>query len=185
MRKPISEAYSGLKEYGLAKAYTPGLSMTLDTLSPRVYSGLGKTIPGFNLGMLLPARNVPGDKADWSRLYQGILWPGPIYTPGILWPGPIYTRWYIMTAIIYPNRFNQRGIPDGGILCGALWRIGRGEAVRPEGRGIESRSSRYVGTFGKSFTHSCLWRFGVKLRHISIHAVSGAPLSSRGLEDAL
>jgi len=29
-----------------------------------------------------------------------------------------------------------------------------------------------------------LWRFGVKLRH-SIRAVSGAPLSSRGLEEAL
>src|SRR6218665_3398945 len=30
-----------------------------------------------------------------------------------------------------------------------------------EGRRFESRSSRHVGTLGKSFTHSCMWRFGV------------------------
>ena len=41
-----------------------------------------------------------------------------------------------------------------------------------------------LGTLGKSFTHSCLWRFGTKFRH-SIRAVSGAPLSSSGLEEAL
>ena len=56
-------------------------------------------------------------------------------------------------------------------------RIGRVEAFWPEGRGFESRSSRHVGTLGK-------WRFGVKLRH-GIRAVSGALLSSRGLEEAL
>ncbi len=69
---------------------------------------------------------------------------------------------------------------------GAWWLIGRFDAFRPKSRGFESRSSRHVGTLGKSFTHSCLWRFGVKLRH-SIRAVSGlgAPLSSSGLEEAL
>jgi len=41
-----------------------------------------------------------------------------------------------------------------------------------------------VGTLGKSFTRSCLWRIGVKLQH-SIRAVSGAPLSSSGLKEAL
>ena len=60
--------------------------------------------------------------------------------------------------------------------CGAWW--------RPKGRGFECRSSRHEGTLGKPFTHSCLRRFGVKLRH-SIRAVSGAPLSSGGLEEAL
>jgi len=45
-------------------------------------------------------------------------------------------------------------------------------------------SSRHVGTLGKSLTHSCLWRFGVKLRR-SIHAVSGALLSRSGLEEVL
>jgi len=37
---------------------------------------------------------------------------------------------------------------------------------------------------GKSFTRSCLWGLDVKLRH-RIRAVSGAPLSSSGLEEAL
>ena len=38
-------------------------------------------------------------------------------------------------------------------------------------------SNPALAAFGKSFTRSCLCRFGVKLQH-SIHAVSGAPLSS-------
>ena len=37
---------------------------------------------------------------------------------------------------------------------------------------------------GMISTRSCLWPFGVKLRH-SIHAVSRAPLSCSGLEGAL
>ena len=67
---------------------------------------------------------------------------------------------------------------------GAWWLIGRFEGFRPKGPGFESRSSRRVETLGKSFTHNCLWRFGVKLRH-SIRAVSGVPLSSGTLEEAL
>src|SRR6218665_829466 len=68
--------------------------------------------------------------------------------------------------------------------CGTWWRIGRVEAFRPEGRGFESRSNRHVETFGKSLTRSCLWGFGVKLRN-SIRAMSGALMSSSGLEKAL
>ena len=65
-----------------------------------------------------------------------------------------------------------------------MWRIGRVDAFRPKGLGFDSRSGRHVGTLGKSFTQSCLWRFGMKFRH-SIRVVSGAPLSSSGLEEAL
>ena len=57
-------------------------------------------------------------------------------------------------------------------LVGRVWRIGRVDALRPKGHGYDFRSSRHVGTLGKSLTHSCLWRFGVKFRH-SIQAVSG------------
>ena|SRR6218665_1189327 len=60
----------------------------------------------------------------------------------------------------------------------AWWFIGRFVAFRPKGRRFESRSSRHVGALGKPFTHSS------KLRH-SIHAMSGVPLSSSGLEEAL
>ena len=39
--------------------------------------------------------------------------------------------------------------------CGGhWWHIGRVDAFRLEGRGSESRSSRHVGTLGKSFTVS-------------------------------
>ena len=68
--------------------------------------------------------------------------------------------------------------------CGTWWRNGWVDSFQPEGRGFDSRSSRHVGTLGKSLTHSCLWCFGVKLRH-SIRAVSGALLSRSGLEEAL
>ena len=64
----------------------------------------------------------------------------------------------------------------------AWWLTGRFVDFRPKDRKFESRSNRHVGTLGKSFTRSCLWCFDVKLRH-SIHAVSGAPLSSGGLEE--
>ena len=70
-------------------------------------------------------------------------------------------------------------------LPGRVWSIGRVDTFRLKGHGFDSRSSHHVGTLGKSFTHRCLWRFGVKFRH-SIRAVSGAPLSSTGgLEEML
>ena len=64
--------------------------------------------------------------------------------------------------------------------------VGRDDAlhVRPKGYGFNSRSSRHVGTLGKSFTRSYLWRFAMKFRH-SVCAVSGTPLSSSGLEETL
>src|SRR6218665_1827864 len=70
------------------------------------------------------------------------------------------------------------------IIVGRVWRIGRVDTFRPKDHGFDYRSSRHVRTLGKYFTHSCLWRFGVKFR-CSIRAVSGAPLSSSGLEEAL
>ena len=45
------------------------------------------------------------------------------------------------------------------IVSAAFWLVG------PKVRGFESRSSRHVGTMGKSFTRSCLLRFGVKLQY--------------------
>jgi len=68
--------------------------------------------------------------------------------------------------------------------CETWWGIGRVEAFQPEGPELESCSNCHVGTLGKSLTHSCLWRFGVKLRH-SIHAVSGVLPSSSGLKEVL
>ena len=70
------------------------------------------------------------------------------------------------------------------IDCGTWWLIGIFVAFSPMSRGFESRSGRNLGTLGKSFTSSCLWRFGLKLRR-SIRAMSGEPLSSSGLQKAL
>src|SRR6218665_1151870 len=70
-------------------------------------------------------------------------------------------------------------------FVGRGWRIGGVDAFRPKGHAcFDSRPSHHVVNFGKSFIHSCLLRFGVKFWH-SIRAVSGAPLSSSGLEKAL
>ena len=59
------------------------------------------------------------------------------------------------------------------------WRIGRVDAFRSKGRRFKSCSSRHIGTLGKSFTRSCLWRCVMKFRH-SICAVSGVPLRVTG-----
>ena len=67
---------------------------------------------------------------------------------------------------------------------GRGWHIGRVDAFRLKGHGFDSSSSRHVVTFDKSFTHSCMWRLGVKFRH-SVRDVLGANLSSSGLEEAL
>ena len=67
---------------------------------------------------------------------------------------------------------------------GHVWHIGRVNTFRPKGHWFDSRSTRHVWTLCKSFTHSCLWRFDVKFKR-SIRAVSGAPLSSSGLEEVL
>src|SRR6218665_3960958 len=69
-------------------------------------------------------------------------------------------------------------------VVGHVWRIGSVDAFDTKSQGLDSRSSHHVGTLSKSFTHSCLWHFSVKFRH-SIHPVSGAPLSSSGLEETL
>src|SRR6218665_829447 len=65
---------------------------------------------------------------------------------------------------------------SGPNACGAWWLIGILVTCRPKGREFESSVSRDVGTLGKSFTRSCLWRFGVKLRQ-SICAVLGSSAS--------
>src|SRR6218665_2400169 len=44
--------------------------------------------------------------------------------------------------------------------CEKWWVIGRFGVFRAKAHGFEFRSGRHVGTLGKSFTRSCLWRFG-------------------------
>ena len=73
---------------------------------------------------------------------------------------------------------------DWGFDVGRVLRVCRVDAFRTKGHEFDSRSSWHVGTLGKYFTRSCLWHFCVKFRH-SIRAVSGAPLISSGLEEAL
>ena len=38
--------------------------------------------------------------------------------------------------------------------CEGVWRIGRVDGLRPKGHGFDSRSSRHVGTLGKSLAHN-------------------------------
>ena len=45
--------------------------------------------------------------------------------------------------------------------CGAWWLSGKSGALHPEGRRFKTHSSRHVRTLGKSFTHSCLYCFGM------------------------
>src|SRR6218665_520245 len=59
------------------------------------------------------------------------------------------------------------------VKVGHWWLIGRFEAFRPKGRGFKSHSSCHIGALGKSFTRSCLWCFGVKLRHSILEGLGG------------
>ena len=94
--------------------------------------------------------------------------------------------WYLDLGTWYlvPSSWYLVLVIDWWTAREAWWLIDRLDAYRPKGRGFESCSSRHVRTLAKSFARSCLWRFSVKLRHC-IRAVSGAPLSIRGLEEAL
>ena len=59
-----------------------------------------------------------------------------------------------------------------GLVWWAWWLSMIFGALRPEGRWFESHSSCHVGTLGKSFTHSCLWRFGVTFLHNPVGSTS-------------
>src|SRR6218665_1028473 len=103
-----------------------------------------------------------------------------------LWNDTPPALWSVMLQRISPVSLRSLRL----LFSPACHAVGHGGALslvypfRPKGHGFDSRSSHHVGTLGKSFTHSCLWRFGVKFCH-SIHAVSGANLSGRGLEEVL
>src|SRR6218665_39138 len=60
--------------------------------------------------------------------------------------------------------------------CVALWHIGWVDAFRPEGRGFEFRSSRHVGSLGKSFTFHL--QLPVAFRRVSSDKVSIAVVGS-------
>src|SRR6218665_2680834 len=83
----------------------------------------------------------------------------------------MHVRWYMVHGVMlwfaYDKEQESEGTKkDRRCECGALWRIGRVDAFRPESCGFESRSSRHVGILGKSFTYSCLYSASAcKLRH--------------------
>ena len=74
----------------------------------------------------------------------------------------------------------KKGSP---ISRGVWWLIGRVDTYRPKGREFDSHSSHQIGTLGKSFAS----KLPVALRRETLthRAVSGAPLSSSGIEVVL
>ena len=52
-------------------------------------------------------------------------------------------------------------ISNFAMMRGAWWLSGKFGALSPKGRRFESHSCHHVGTLGKFFTHSCMYRFGV------------------------
>ena len=73
------------------------------------------------------------------------------------------------------------------LICSICICVGRGGSLvaAPFVRRVAcSHSCRHIVTLGKSFTCSCLWRFGTKPRH-SIRAMLRVPLSTSGLEEEL
>src|SRR6218665_345366 len=76
-------------------------------------------------------------------------------------PRPLDTRVVVTQKRKYLNAIRSEWTPDSRKVCGAWWLSSKCSAFRPEGRRFKSHSGRYVGTLGKSFTHSCLQRFGM------------------------
>src|SRR6218665_252834 len=67
-----------------------------------------------------------------------------------------WTRWHLLAMGGKYIHWAMRVCVCSTLKTWAWWRIGRNDAFRPESRVLESRSSRHVGTLGKSFTYSCL-----------------------------
>src|SRR6218665_533123 len=84
------------------------------------------------------------------------------------------------THAIQPNRLTTLPPSHSQLYCieNIWWRLGCVDSFQPEGRGFDSRSSRHVGTLGKSFTCSCLCASARNSDTVSM-LWSGAPLSSR------
>ena len=86
------------------------------------------------------------------------------------------TPWSVQQSVFYENPFHRSDVEflllllvsgdwfinlftvhvSNMIHSGTWWRLGWDDDFQPEGRGIDSRSSRHVGTLGKFFTCSCL-----------------------------
>ena len=54
------------------------------------------------------------------------------------------------------------------VYSGTWWHIGQVDDSQPEGRGFDSRSSRHVGTLGKSFTYSYLCAYAWNSDTVSV-----------------
>src|SRR6218665_4164147 len=96
-----------------------------------------------------------------------------MHTPGVV----LHRLKYPVLKCDWPSSVHVResytcSFALSGMNCIDMWGVG-GALVEstPNCHGFDFRSSRLVGTLGKSFTHSCLWRFDVKFQH-SIRAVS-------------
>jgi len=89
----------------------------------------------------------------------------------------------LLASIWDSTKKTQEALP---ITFLTWWCIGWVDSFQPSSsafsHGFDSRSSRHVGTLGKSLTHN----YGVKFRHSrATRALSGALLSRSGLEEAL
>ena len=91
-----------------------------------------------------------GSKTSVSIMWvKTICWLAPACLPSvsIVW---------VKTICFYCERQKHLPKTNAPPCRGTWWRIGWGDYSQPEGRGFASRSSRHVGTLGKSFTCSCL-----------------------------
>jgi len=89
-----------------------------------------------------------------------------------------------MQLQLYAASVVRCGLVCNCSACALCNVVGRGGSMVDLSPFVQRVVGHHVGILGKSFTRSCLWRFGVKPQH-SICAVSGAPLSSSGLGEAL
>src|SRR6218665_1053896 len=92
--------------------------------------------------------------------------------------------YHLFVTFCYQYKLNSINIKYISIGRGGALVEWKPEAFRPEDHEFKSRSSRHIGTLGKSLTCSSLWRFSMKPWH-STRAVSGVLLSSGRLKEVL
>ena len=119
-------------------------------------------------------------------VFHWLLWNRGKLITIISYNRPIWEWQTIKLFVVDRLRYTlQSGHSKGGNWApprgGAWWRIDRFGAFFPKGRGFESRFNRHVEILVKSFTRRCLWRFGVKLRHIMNEWMNWSSVEGRHL----
>ena len=106
-------------------------------------------------------------KEVWSTGHPTVVHPTLIHSVAFLIVSP--DQFYLLVRLDWesvrvrpalPKSRDRKYLKDH-IMCGAWWLISRFSAFRSKSHRFKFPSRRHLGNLGKSFTRSCLQRFGM------------------------